>query len=92
MKSISIPSDYSYMNSQVVYYRYGDIQNEGSTESKYVDKRNRTIPNNVTIPIDDYFIPHFHELPSRLYLCGIHHISGKSSVYTAINLEAASTA
>lgn len=91
MKSISIPSDYSYMNSQVVYYRYGDIQNEGSTESKYVDKRNRTIPNNVTIPIDDYFIPHFHELPSRLYLCGIHHISGKSSVYTAINLEAAST-
>lgn len=86
-RSILIPSDYAYMNSQVVYYRYGDILDLENNDEQSIDRRDRSIPTNVKIPIEDFFIPHLNEIPPRYILNGIQHISGKSSVYVGMNLE-----
>lgn len=77
VRSVAIPSDYSYLNSEVVYYRYGDIiSKKGSS-----DHRKKTMPADLQIPIDDYYIRHEIELPKHLFILEIINTNGKSSVY-----------
>lgn len=82
-RSVNIPSDYSYMNSQVVYYRYGDIiQNKNSN-----DDRQRMIPEKIHVPVIDYYVRREYKLPQHIIVFDVKLASGKSSVYQVFNTK-----
>ncbi|ELA71761.1 hypothetical protein [Enterococcus faecium] len=62
--SPEIPSDFRYMLSSVVNYRYGEIV----VDPNFNDLRDKTIPSDIIIPVDDYYIPRLKEIPKHLLL------------------------
>ena len=80
--SINIYSDFRYKNSSVVFYRYGDINNISIT-----DKRIKRLPIRIKVPIEDYYIPRYENLPSKYIVLEILSLRGKSKVYKAIDKE-----
>jgi len=82
--SIKIPSDFQYMLSNVVYYRYGDIL---GGDNAFVDKRDRSIPATIKVPIDDYYIKRYSCLPEHLFIIEIIKQSGKNTVMKALDLR-----
>lgn len=83
-RSIKIPSDFQYMFSQIVYYRYGEIQKVGEGSS-FVDKRNGEIPKEVHVPVEDYYIKRLNELPKHIWVIDLVKHSGKNLVYKAFD-------
>lgn len=82
-RSISIPSDFPYMNSQIVYYRYGDIL--VTTTSN--DPRQKIIPKDILVPIDDYYIRRENKLPAHIFILDTKRVSGKGAVYEVFNIK-----
>lgn len=82
-KSIPIPSDFKYCLSEVVYYRYGEF----IVDPNYHDERKQTIPKNVSVPIEDYFIPRFNKIPKNYVIIEIISRTAKGGVYKALNIK-----
>ncbi|MDF0479548.1 protein kinase [Vagococcus sp. PNs007] len=78
-----IPSDYNYLNSSVVYYRYGEFVKDES----FTDKRVRMIPENIVVPIKDYYIERLHTIPNKYLVIDIIKKTSKGGVYKVLNLE-----
>ena len=88
--SIEIPSDFRYKNSRVVYYRYGELDTEEGLNNQtkgYLDQREKVIPQNVVVPIDDYNIPRYNKMNGKFYPLKCFRARGKSTVYLAIETE-----
>lgn len=85
-RSVNIPSDFQYMQSQVVFYRYGDI-NPVKTNPSDIDLRNRIIPEYVNVPISDYYIKRLNNIPDYLIILEIIKQGGKNSVFKAFDLH-----
>lgn len=83
IKSIKIPSDFQYMLSEVVYYRYGEFK----ASTSFIDKRNRMIPESVHVPIEDYYIKRLNELPSKYIIIDVIKKNAKGGVYKVLNTE-----
>ncbi|HFE9850598.1 TPA: protein kinase [Enterococcus faecalis] len=81
--SPEIPSDFRYMLSSVVNYRYGEIV----TDSNYIDPRDKTIPNDINVPVEDYYIPRLKELPKHLLLLKVIKKTGKGGIYQCLDLK-----
>ena len=74
--SISIPSDFRFMQSKIVYYRYGDILADDK-ETSFIDKRDRKIPDNIVVPVTDYYVARYSAIPQHLIILEIVKQSGK---------------
>ncbi|MGF3113074.1 protein kinase domain-containing protein [Facklamia sp. P9177] len=86
--SIAIPSDFPYMCSSVVYYRYGELKTEkDDNDIEFVDLRKKFIPDNIEIPIDDYYIPRLETVAKKYMPLKCLRVRGKSSVYLAIDID-----
>jgi hypothetical protein len=82
-QSVSIPSDFRYKNSYIVFYRYGDIIQ--SSKKHTTDKRIREIPKNIKVPIPDYYIKRFQKMPDEYIIIACLRSRGKSRVFQGIN-------
>lgn len=83
IKGIDIPSDFKYKLSEVVFYRYGEFIPDHS----YVDSRNQEIPQNVDIPIPDFFIKHYDMIPDQYIILEVIKKTSKGGVYKALNFN-----
>ncbi|HAP8173117.1 TPA: protein kinase family protein, partial [Enterococcus faecium] len=81
--SPEIPSDFRYMLSSVVNYRYGEIV----VDPNFNDLRDKTIPNDIIIPVDDYYIPRLKEIPKHLLLLKVIKKTGKGGTYQCLDLK-----
>lgn len=86
--SISIPSDFSYMCSGVVYYRYGELRSEKiDNDIEVIDFRKKIMPDQIDVPIEDYYIPRLEHIVEKYIPLKCLRVRGKSSVYLAIDVE-----
>lgn len=84
--SVAIPSDFPYMCSSVVYYRYGELKSEKEDDSTgFVDFRKKVMPYNIDIPIMDYYIQRLENISEKYIPLKCIRARGKSSVYLAID-------
>jgi hypothetical protein len=81
--SPEIPSDFRYMLSYVAHYRYGEIH----VDPNFNDLRDKTIPSDVYIPVEDYYIPRLNEIPKHLLLLKVIKKSGKGGTYQCLDLK-----
>lgn len=81
--SPEIPSDFRYMLSSVVHYRYGEIV----IDPHFNDLRNKTIPENIKIPIPDYYISRINKIPKHLILLKVLKKTGKGGIYQCFNVN-----
>ncbi|MES1060492.1 protein kinase domain-containing protein [Enterococcus faecium] len=81
--SPEIPSDFRYMLSSVVNYRYGEIV----VDPNFNDLRDKTIPSDIIIPVDDYYIPRLKEIPKHLLLLKVIKKTGKGGTYQCLDLK-----
>ena len=79
-KSVEIPSDRRYKNSHVVYYRYGEILGREG----YEDKRDGEFPEDLDVPLEDFYIERLYTLPENYHIINILGKSGKGSTYLGI--------
>lgn len=84
--SISIPSDFRFMQSKIVYYRYGDILADDK-ETSFIDKRDRKIPDNIVVPVTDYYVARYSAIPQHLIILEIVKQSGKNTVLKAFDTK-----
>ena len=84
--SISIPSDFRFMQSKIVYYRYGDIL-ANDKETSFIDKRDRKIPDNIVVPVTDYYVARYSAIPQHLIILEIVKQSGKNTVLKAFDTK-----
>ncbi|MCS4487553.1 class III lanthionine synthetase LanKC N-terminal domain-containing protein [Streptococcus sciuri] len=86
--SVSIPSDFPYMCSSVVYYRYGELKlDKDGDDTGFIDFRKKVIPDTVEIPIADYYIPRLENVAEKYLPLKCLRVRGKSSVYLAIDVS-----
>lgn len=83
-QSIDIASDFRYKNSFVIFYRYGEIKMPVD-ESK--DKRLKTIPDNIIVPIDDYYVRRYKQIPQHYIPLMCLRARGKSRIFQGINIK-----
>ncbi|QHW37696.1 hypothetical protein GZH82_10275 [Staphylococcus ursi] len=84
--SINIPSDFPYMCSNIVYYRYGELKiDKENDDTGFIDLRKKVIPDNVSISILDYYIPRLSDISEKYMPLKCLRVRGKSSVYLAID-------
>lgn len=83
-QSIKIPSDYRYKNSNIVFYRYGEM---GIYDKKNLDKRIREIPHGIKVPINDYYISRYKVFPLKYEFLFCLRARGKSRVFQGIEKE-----
>lgn len=81
--SPKIPSDFQYKLSSVVYYRYGEIIKTYS----FQDKRDKTLPEGVIVPIKDYYIKRLNSIPDHLIILKAIKKNGKGSVYKCLDTK-----
>lgn len=79
-RSISIPSDYNYLNSEVVYFRYGELVDNSKGSNEFIDKRTRYIPDNVENLINYSSLDRYIKIPEYLHPLSIIENSKKSIV------------
>ena len=81
-RSIQIPSDFRFLNSEIVYYRFGELLS-GNTQSD--DSRTRILPLESDYTLPYHNIKRYSELPD--YLTPIKSLggSGKSSIILVFN-------
>lgn len=79
MRGIEIPSDFSYMHSEVVYYRYGEFKQLPD----YIDRREKQIPPHIVVPVFDYYIKRYHKFPDHIRLLSAKQLTGKGGLYLA---------
>ena len=84
--SISIPSDFRFMESKIVYYRYGDIIIDNK-ENTFEDKRNKVIPENIIVPVTDYYVVRYKSIPKHLIILEVIKQSGKNTVLKAFDAK-----
>ncbi|MBP1939862.1 protein kinase domain-containing protein [Phocicoccus pinnipedialis] len=84
-RSLSIPSDYPYLNSEVIYYRYGEISNTSSNKVDFIDKRIKYIPSSIDNIIEYSSINRYSSIPDHLYPLSIIENSKKSIILICIN-------
>ena len=84
--SISIPSDFRFMQSKIVYYRYGDIIVD-SIRNPFIDNRDKTIPENVIVPVSDYYVNRYTSIPKHLIILEVVKQSGKNTVLKAFDTK-----
>lgn len=79
---ISVGSDYQFMLSENIYYRYGTL-----TEDIFnIDRRNKTLlPSK--IPIMDLKIKRYNALPDRYIILSILSQTGTKAVYLGLDLD-----
>lgn len=82
-KSPNIPSDFSYMNSEVVYYRYGEF----IINDEFKDRRDKKIPSKLRVPILDYTIPRYNQIPSKYIILEVIKKNFKGGIYKVFNTE-----
>ncbi len=80
---IEIPSDFRYKCSNSIFYRYGEF----FKDDNFNDKRNKTIPKGVTVPVDDFYIARYNEIPKEYVILGILKKTGSGGIYKALNLK-----
>lgn len=80
-QGISVGSDYQYMLSSNIYYRYGTI----IADENNIDKRNKNLLPD-TIPIFDFHIPRLKELPKRYIVLTILKQQGTHACYLGLDL------
>ena len=83
VKGIPIPSDFKFQLSDVVYYRYGEFIKDPS----YRDMRNKTIPADVKVPISDYYIDRYDNIPSEYLILKVLIRNAKGGVYKVFNIH-----
>ncbi|MDO4912431.1 MAG: protein kinase [Lactobacillus sp.] len=81
---IKVGSDFSYKLNSNIYYRFGTILND----IYHIDKRDKKLsPPSGYETIEDYSIPHYHEIPTRYLIIKTIKKVGLSGVYYAIDLK-----
>ena len=83
-RSVEIPSDFRYKNSEVVYYRYGELRLP-ETAKKSTDLRRRWLPKGVVVPVDDYYVPRYTRMPENYRPLICLRTRGKSRVFQGID-------
>lgn len=81
-QSIDIPSDFRYKNSSVVFYRYGEIM---ASEKASNDMRIREIPEDIIVPVNDFYVKRYHQMPDRYVPLACLRTRGKSRVFQGIS-------
>lgn len=72
------------MQSKIVYYRYGEILID-NVKNDFDDRRDRTIPKNIYVPIYDYYIKRYSSIPNNLIILEVIKQSGKNTVLRALD-------
>lgn len=91
--SPTIPSDFQYRNSGVVYYRYGLLIDNKSNNIKlsdgsiFKDTREKVIPHEFQNLISDYKIPRYNAIPKEYIIIEILKVRGKGSIYKILDLN-----
>ena len=83
-QSVDIPSDFRYKNSRVIFYPYGELSLPNPDE-KLQDKRLREIPENIAVPIEDFYIKRYENFPSNYTPLICMRARGKSRVFHGID-------
>lgn len=82
--SIDIPSDFRYKNSHVVFYRYGELK---KVNQENVDQRIREIPEQICVPIADYYLPRYKVFPNCYTLLFCMRARGKTRVFQGLSIK-----
>ena len=83
-QSVEIPSDYRYKNSNVVFYRYGEMRIH---DKKNPDERIREIPHGIKVPISDYYIHRYKIFPPKYEFLFCLRTRGKSRVFQGVEKD-----
>lgn len=82
-QSIDIPSDFRYKNSSVVFYRYGEIK---ASEEISNDMRAREIPDGIIVPVNDFYVKRFYQMPEIYIPLVCLRTRGKSRVFQGVSV------
>lgn len=82
--SIEIPSDYKYKNSNIVFYRYGEMR---AHQDITKDARMKMIPEGITVPVQDYYIQRYKILPTHYVPFFCIRTRGKTRIFQGIELN-----
>lgn len=86
IRSISIPSDFKFLNSEVIHYRFGELKkSEFDNELQSTDKRTRFIDKTCTYFLPWHNIYQYSEIPDFLYPIKNIQSNGKSKILKAFD-------
>lgn len=84
IRSINIPSDFSFLNSEVIYYRFGELNTlDGDKSKKKIDRRTRYIDKSCKYFLPWHDIKKYSAIPNFLYPIQDIQSTSKSKIFKA---------